>query len=154
MIWNETKECMSRDEMTALQSARLVKLVNKDASMERIDLGKSYNTVQAAYLINGEYYGYICKSYGYGNQIMDEYFVLDKDGAVVNSSVKEYIIEAEFFTAYTLDEESYKAGLVGLTTDTYTGEQTLISGATISSNAIGGALADVFAAHQAIVEGN
>lgn len=28
MIWNETKECMSRDEMTALQSARLVKTVN------------------------------------------------------------------------------------------------------------------------------
>ena len=28
MIWNKTKECMSRDEMTALQSARLVKLVD------------------------------------------------------------------------------------------------------------------------------
>ena len=28
MIWNETKECMSRDEMTALQSKRLVKLVD------------------------------------------------------------------------------------------------------------------------------
>lgn len=29
MIWNETKECMSRDEKQALQSARLVKLVNR-----------------------------------------------------------------------------------------------------------------------------
>ena len=28
MIWNETKECMSRDEMHNLQSARLVKLVD------------------------------------------------------------------------------------------------------------------------------
>ena len=28
MIWNETKECMSRDQMTHLQSARLVKLVD------------------------------------------------------------------------------------------------------------------------------
>ncbi len=28
MIWNETKECMSRDEMLNLQSARLVKLVD------------------------------------------------------------------------------------------------------------------------------
>ncbi len=28
MFWNETKECMSRDEMTNLQSARLVKLVD------------------------------------------------------------------------------------------------------------------------------
>ncbi|MBP3339244.1 MAG: phenylacetate--CoA ligase [Lachnospiraceae bacterium] len=29
MIWNETKECMGRDEMTALQSARLVKTVDR-----------------------------------------------------------------------------------------------------------------------------
>ncbi len=29
MIWNETKECMSRDEMANLQSARLVKLVDR-----------------------------------------------------------------------------------------------------------------------------
>jgi len=28
MIWNEAKECMSRDELTQLQSARLVKLVD------------------------------------------------------------------------------------------------------------------------------
>ena len=28
MIWNKTKECMSRDELSALQSARLVKLVD------------------------------------------------------------------------------------------------------------------------------
>ena len=28
MIWNETKECMSRDEMSNLQSARLIKLVD------------------------------------------------------------------------------------------------------------------------------
>lgn len=29
MIWNETKECMSRDELQALQSARLVKVVDR-----------------------------------------------------------------------------------------------------------------------------
>lgn len=29
MIWNETKECMSRDEMEAMQSARLRKLVDR-----------------------------------------------------------------------------------------------------------------------------
>lgn len=29
MIWNETKECMSRDEMTHLQSKRLVKMVSR-----------------------------------------------------------------------------------------------------------------------------
>ena len=29
MIWNETKECMSKDEKMTLQSARLVKLVDR-----------------------------------------------------------------------------------------------------------------------------
>lgn len=29
MIWNETKECMSRDEMSVMQSKRLCKLVNR-----------------------------------------------------------------------------------------------------------------------------
>lgn len=29
MIWNDTKECMSRDEMQAMQGARLVKLVDR-----------------------------------------------------------------------------------------------------------------------------
>ena len=29
MIWNETKECMSRDEMQVLQSKRLVKTVER-----------------------------------------------------------------------------------------------------------------------------
>ena len=29
MIWNETKECMSRDELADLQSKRLVKVVNR-----------------------------------------------------------------------------------------------------------------------------
>lgn len=29
MIWNETKECMSRDEMLTMQSARLVKVVDR-----------------------------------------------------------------------------------------------------------------------------
>ena len=29
MIWNETKECMSRDELAFLQSKRLVKFVDR-----------------------------------------------------------------------------------------------------------------------------
>ena len=29
MIWNETKECISRDELAELQSKRLVKVVNR-----------------------------------------------------------------------------------------------------------------------------
>ena len=133
---------------------RLAKLVDKDATLEAIELGDSYNTVQAVYMINDQYYGFIVKSYGYQNELMTEYYVLDKDGAIVSMTVKEFILEAEYFSAYTLDEDSYKAGMIGLTSDTYTGEQTLIAGATVSTNAITSATNDVFAAYHAIVEGN
>ena len=35
MIWNKNKECMSRDEMHALQSKRLQKLVARSIIMSR-----------------------------------------------------------------------------------------------------------------------
>ena len=49
-----------------------------------------------------------------------------------------------------LDEAKYKEGFAGLTADSCTGEQTLISGATASTNAMTVATDDVFAAFQAI----
>ena len=85
---------------------------------------------------------------------MTEYYVMDANGAIVNMSVKEFIIEPDFFSDYTLDQDAYKAGLVGLDATTYTGEQTLIAGATISTNAITSATFDALAACNAIVEGN
>ena len=50
MIWNETKECMSRDEMSALQGARLVKLVDR-----------VYHNV--------EYYRKKCRLWGWSREI-------------------------------------------------------------------------------------
>ena len=62
------------------------------------------------------------------------------------------ILEKEYFSSYTLDEPSYKAGFAGLTADSFTGEDTLISGATISSNAVKTAVYDVFAAFKNLQE--
>ena len=138
----------------AKDEKRLAKLVGGEPTLEPIELGDTYNTVQAAYLVNGQYYGFIVKSYGYGNELMTEYYVMDANGAIVNMSVKEFIIEPDFFSDYTLDQDAYKAGLVGLDATTYTGEQTLIAGATISTNAITSATFDALAACNAIVEGN
>ena len=79
-----------------------------------------------------------------------ENVVLDENGAIVKMTCDELILYAEYFTTYTLDEPSYKEGFVGLTTDSYTGEQAFISGATMSSDAVDIATKDAFAAFAAI----
>ena len=53
---------------------------------------------------------------------------------------------------WNLDESSYKEGFIGLTGESYTGEQTLISGATMSSDAAATAVRDTFAAFDRLVE--
>ena len=77
---------------------------------------------------------------------------LDGNGTIVSMNADELILEKEYFSSYTLDEPSYKAGFAGLTADSFTGEDTLISGATISSNAVKTAVYDVFAAFKNLQE--
>ena len=78
------------------------------------------------------------------------YFVLEENGASVSMASDEIILFGEYFTSYELDESQYKEGFAGLTADSFTGEQALISGATASTNAMTVATEDVFAAFQAI----
>lgn len=56
----------------------------------------------------------------------------------------------DYFNAYELNESDYKAGFAGITGDSWNGDQALISGATISSEAVSAATADVFLAFGAI----
>ena len=64
----------------------------------------------------------------------------------------ELILFKEYFTSYQLDESSYKAGFTGLTGDSFTGDEALISGATVSSDAVRVATEDAFAAFAAVNE--
>ncbi len=74
------------------------------------------------------------------------YYVLDENGAIVSMTADEFILMGDYFNAYELEEDSYKAGFVGVTGDSFTGDEALISGATISTNAVKTGTADVFAA--------
>ena len=67
---------------------------------------------------------------------MTSYFIIDNSGKIVKMSVAEIILHSDYFNAYTLDEPSYLAGFAGLDNGSYTSEVSLISGATVSSNAI------------------
>ena len=100
----------------------------------------------------GTRYAFYARPYGYANEVMDFFYVLDESGTTVAMRVSELILHAEYFSGYTLDEPAYKEGLVGLSADSYTGEQTLITGATMSSDAADAALRDVFEAFGLLTE--
>ncbi len=123
-----------------------------DGEFEQLELAGVHSCISSGYKIsaNGStYYGFACKPYGFGGDKMDVYYVLDSNGAVYAMTVKEFILEGEYFSAYTLDEDAFKAGFVGVTSETFDG-QNLISGATVSSDAIGSAAKAVFEAFELV----
>lgn len=133
---------------------KLRTMVSEGAELTAVSLGDAFNSVTGAYRIaDGEttLYGFCARPYAYSNQPIAVYFVLDESGAIVSMACDEIILYGEYFTNYELDEAKYKEGLAGLTAGSFTGEQTLISGATASTNAMTVATEDVFAAFQAIL---
>lgn len=134
---------------------KLGKLVGDSAEFTELSLDGVFNSVTGAYLIShdgSEYYGFAARNYGYSNLEFTTYYVLDSDGAIVAMTADEFILIPEYFSDYKLDENSYREGFVGLTRDSWTGEQALISGATVSSKAVSAAVDDVFEAFAAISE--
>ena len=132
---------------------KLRTMVSEGAELTALSLGDAFNSVTGAYRIaDGEttLYGFCARPYAYSNQPIAVYFVLDENGAIVSMASDEIILFGEYFTSYELDESQYKEGFAGLTADSFTGEQALISGATASTTAMTVATEDVFAAFQAI----
>lgn len=135
------------------EQKKLRTMVSEGAELTALSLGDAFNSVTGAYRIaDGEttLYGFCARPYAYSNQPIAVYFVLDENGAIVSMACDEIILFGEYFTSYELDESQYKEGFAGLTADSFTGEQALISGATASTNAMTVATEDVFAAFQAI----
>ena len=133
---------------------KLRTMVSDSAELTAVSLGDAFNSVTGAYrIVDGEttLYGFCARPYAYSNQPIAVYFVLDESGAIVSMASDEIILFGEYFTSYELDEAKYKEGFAGLTAGSFTGEQTLISGATASTNAMTVATEDVFAAFQAIL---
>lgn len=134
------------------ETAKLQRITSETAEVSALSVDIC-NSISGVYsIVDGgvQYYGFVSRSYGYNNMTMPIYFVLDENGAIVKMTCDELILYAEYFSTYTLDEPSYKEGFVGLTADSYTGEQALIAGATMSGDAVNTATNDAFAAFAAI----
>ena len=128
---------------------------SKTAEYAVLGLDGVYNTVTSAYTAteNGEtLYAFVSRPYGYSNIPMDIYYVLNAEGEIVMMNAKEFILEKEYFSSYTLDAPSYKEGFVGLTGETMSDDVAFISGATVTTNAVRTATEDVFAAFAILKE--
>ena len=131
------------------------RMLDEGTELTAVQIPGLANTVTAAYTAEtaeGRLYAFASRPYGYSNEVMQLYYVLDESGAIVAFRVSELILHSDYFSSYELDEPSYKEGFLGLTADSYTGEQALISGATMSSDAVATATADVFAAFALLAE--
>lgn len=131
-------------------------LLLPDAAITAIPVEGVFNSVTSAYTLEKDgatYYGLVSRSYGYANEVMGVYYVIDEAGTIVAMNADELIFHAEYFNAYTLDPAAYKAGFQGLTADTWTGEQAVISGATMTSDAVKTSTNDIFAAYDILKGG-
>ena len=140
------------ESLAEKEIAKLQRMVSEGAEITALPV-ELYNSVTGVYSIldgGAQFYGFVARSYGYSNLPMAVYYVLDVNGAIVSMTADELIFYKDYFSDYTLDEPSYKEGFIGLTGDSYTGEQALIAGATMSTGGVDTATRDVFAAFAAI----
>ena len=95
-------------------------------------------------------YAFYSRSVGYKQ--MDVYIIIDAEGAIAKLDVKSLFFDEDYFPNYPedVDPKEYKDGFVGITSDTWTGEEAMITHATNTSNAVKQATTDAFAAFKLI----
>ncbi len=148
---NKLSNVASKDEK------KVVKMVPSDSVLTAMDIGNVFNSVSTLFKAEsseGTFYCYTCRPYGFSNETMVIYVVIDESGKIYAFNAAQLIIEAEYFSGYSLEPTSYKAGFVGLDSSTWAGDQALISGATMTTEAVQCAINDAFEAFKAIVGGN
>ena len=91
---------------------------------------------------------------GIGFHQMDVYIVIDENGAIAKIDAKQFIFDEEYFGAFGgMNVGEYKGGFVGVTEETWTGDQAIIATATMTSNAMKESTTDAFASFNSIKGG-
>ncbi len=137
------------EDLSAAAEKGLGRLLDEGAELVPVEIPGLANCVTAAYTVetaDGTLYAFAARPYGYANEVMELYYVLDESGAITAFRAKELILYSEYYSSYTLDEASYREGFLGLTQESFGGEQALIAGATVSTGAVRTATEDVFEA--------
>lgn len=113
-----------------------------------------FNNVTTAFQCvneNGTYYGFGVRSYAFENTPLTMYISIDDNGAIYSFNCSSLYVEPEYFTHS--EPDNYTEGLVGVT-ESWSGDEALITGATLTSEAVRDAISDVFESFKAIKGGN
>ena len=123
-----------------------------DVTMLKLD---TFNTVVAAAAFQADgaaYYGFYSRSIGF--EQMDVYVILDANGAIVNIDAVTLFFETEYFPVDdTVNESQYEGSFVGKTEESFTGDNAMIAGATMTSDAMKQSTKDAFDAFKSINNG-
>lgn len=131
----------------------LSKMAPEGAEITSIPV-EGFSSVTGAYIVKSEeesLYGFVSRPYGYSNMPMMFAYLLDENGAVVSMRAKEFILESDYYSDFTLDKDAYTESFSGVTAETWSADRALISGATVTSNAVKTAVGDVFEAFSALM---
>ena len=118
----------------------------------------AFNTVVAAVSFNVEgvnYYAFYSRSYGFDQ--MNIFIIIDENGAIAKMDAEKFIFEESDFleyghSGYTGMPGGYTDGFAGVT-DEWNGDAAVITGATMTTNAVKQAINDTFAAFNSIKGG-
>lgn len=123
-------------------------------NLEAIALDEFSSVVYAVRFNVGDsaYYGFYARPLGFDQ--MDIYIVVDENGAISKLDAAVLFFETEYFPVDDeINENEYEGSFIGSTGETFTGENAMISGATMTSDAVKKATKDAFNAFDAIKEG-
>ncbi len=150
----EAKSSLKDNSKSDLKKIKKLGSLSENATYTLVSLDGIHSSVSDIYLVESDgkiYYGITSRPYGFGNETMVMYILLTSDGKIADFSVKELIIEADYFSAYSMPE-NYLASFAGLDSS-WNGDKAIISGATLSSDAVRDAIDDAFSAYNTIKEG-
>ena len=124
-----------------------------NSSVTEIDVPLFNNVTTAFQCVNenGTYYGFGVRSYAFENTPLTMYISIDDNGAIYSFNCSSLYVEPEYFTHS--EPDNYTGGLVGVT-ESWSGDEALITGATLTSEAVRDAINDVFDSFKAIKGGN
>ena len=131
------------------KDAQAVANVLSDGDMlENIEINDHFGVVTGAYK-SGEKYYFVAHPFGYSDTMT---ITVAVENGVISTfrNSGELIQKSEYYEGFELDEKAYVEGIIGKTEETLTDEVILISGATITANAVKTSIGDVFKVYKEV----
>lgn len=116
--------------------------------LENIAVNNHFGTVTSAYR-SGEKYFFVAHPFGYSDT-MTITLTIENGAISAFRNSGELIQNIEYYEGFEMDESAYVEGIIGKTEETLTDDVVLITGATVTGNAVNKACEDAFAVYKEV----